>query len=114
METIKVIELSNRIIFVDDILTIYKKDEWGEYQKLNTDYYIKTKYGNILVSYSDYKKVKEYLLSLNESIYEELPKEEKKIEKMEFCYEVSDKMQNANNERFKDFINEIIDKVNGE
>ena len=47
-------------------------------------------------------------------IIEDTQKEDKKMEKMEFCYEVADKMQNANNERFRDFINEIIDKVNGE
>ena len=33
--------------------------------------------------------------------------------KMGFVYKVEDKNQNANNERFKDFINEIIDVVNG-
>jgi tagatose-1,6-bisphosphate aldolase non-catalytic subunit AgaZ/GatZ len=45
--------------------------------------------------------------------YNNYYKKDKKIEKMEFCYEVSDKMQNANNERFKDFINEIIEVING-
>ena len=59
---------------------------------------------------------KEYFKYLDRRIDERLsvPKEDKKIEKMDFCYKVADEMQNANNERFRDFINEIIEKVNGE
>ena len=42
----------------------------------------------------------------------EIIEEEKEIRKMAFIYKVDDEMQNGNNERFRDFINELIDAVN--
>lgn len=36
----------------------------------------------------------------------------KKIEKMAFMYKVQNPLQDGNNERFREFINELIDEVN--
>lgn len=65
-------------------------------------------------TYEVLKFLCKYDIKLNEEveIIEDTPKEDKKIEKMEFCYEVADKMQNANNERFRSFINDIIEVIN--
>ena len=77
----KVIKLTNRTIFVDDIISIYEEHKCSDYSKYS-DYYVETKYKNIPVDEYDYKIVQDYLLSLNEPIYEELPKKDKKIEKL--------------------------------
>ena len=124
----KVIELSRRIIFVNDIVSIYNEYKCGEFIN-HTDYYIETKHGRISVEEDDYKKVKEYLLSLNEE-KEDTPKEDKKIEKLEtykdrnndifldnLCYKympIHKDSLSFNEQVIVDKLNEIIDKINGE
>jgi len=113
-----VMQLSNRTIFVDDIVSIYEEHKCGEFQNY-TNYYIETKNGQISVNKSDYNKVQYYLLSLNEPIYEELPKEDKKIKPLNIAEIVDDELQglvksiNLCNKEIQDKINEIIDKANG-
>lgn len=69
----KVIELSNRTIFTDDIIQIYRDDDGYA----PTRFYVVTEHGAYKISLEDYKKVKEYLLSLNDEveIIEDTPKE---------------------------------------
>lgn len=57
----------------------------------------------------------EYVLKQEVEIIEE-PQEHKIPKKMSFVYKTEDDMQNANNERFKYFINAILDylEVNNE
>ena len=56
----KVIELDERIVFCDDILEIYKDTSY-----YSTRYYLITKNRTSQISYTDYQKIQEYLLSLN-------------------------------------------------
>jgi tRNA G46 methylase TrmB len=106
----KVIDLLNKIANVEEVP---KKIKYEGDIYIHTDNYCYfCKETNKILSqniYAEFSRLNDEI-----EIIEDTPKEDKKIEKMEFCYEVSDKIQNANNERFKDFINEIIDKLNGE
>ena len=117
METIKVIELHDRVIYVNDILQIYMK--FNNYEE-RYNYFIQTKYSEILGSIDDYKKVKEYLLSLNDEveIIEDTQKEDKKITKLDnniAYYEgIYQTCWNDKEVLLVSKINEIIDKVNGE
>lgn len=54
--------------------------------------------------------ISQRLLNEEVEIIEEEPK--KSIEKMGFIYKSDDDMQDANNERFRYYINEIIDSLN--
>lgn len=116
----KTIQLTNRIIFVDDIVSIYEENKCGEFQNY-TNYYIETKNKRISVNKNDYEKVRYYLLSLNEPIIEELPKEDKKILKLGMTYlkkidkdvSIAEKFSQAE-QAIVDKINELVDKANGE
>jgi tRNA A37 N6-isopentenylltransferase MiaA len=111
----KVIELSERTIFVDDIKEIYQETNFVPIR-----YKVITNNGDYRIDKEDYDKIQQYLLSLNEPIYEELPKEDnKKIEKLEI-YKITDKnisglrkSINVFNEDMLSKINAIIDKING-
>ena len=71
----KVIELTNRVLFLEDIIQIFE-----EY----THYYVCTKNGTCEITKNDYFKIKNYLLSLNDEV--EVIEEEKKIpEKLEMA-----------------------------
>ena len=96
----------NYCYFCKETNEILSENIYAEFSRLNDEVEIIEEPRDIEVCGSLFTK----------SEYDELAKsnEDKKIEKMEFCYEVADKMQNANNERFRDFINKIIDRLNGE
>lgn len=102
----KVIKLSERTIFVDDIEQIYQETNY-----LPIRYFVTTKNGAVRISKEDYYEIQQYLLSLNKPIYEELAKEDKNIEKLNEDY-YHDKPILINDMVHK--INEIIDKINGE
>lgn len=102
----KVIELTERTIFVGDIKQIYQEDNYCP-----TRYTVSTKNGDYRINKEDYYKIQQYLLSLNEPIYEELPKEYKKIAKIGKLNQVSDNKQHLNNYILRNKINEIIDKI---
>ena len=59
----KIIDLKDRTIFVDDIIQIYIERNYNP-EKYN----IQTTNGNYIVSKEDYIKVKDYLLSLNDKV----------------------------------------------
>jgi hypothetical protein len=115
----KVMQLTDRIIFVDDIVSTYEEYKCGEYTNY-TAYYIETKNKRISVKESDYKKVKEYLLSLNEPINEDTPKED--ISNLKWGeYVIKEDVKKCSEEDLRTYIslimenqNKIIDKVNGE
>ena len=111
---IKTNKLNNEVEIIEDIpKEIYFDEEDIKAEKEAMKKLSVEKKDNFYDYYKEDAPISKLYVN-NELQYDLTPKEDKKIEKMEFCYEVDDKMQNANNERFKDFINEIIDKVNGE
>ena len=123
----KIIELSDRIVYCDDIIEIYVENNYSP-----TRYQLKTTNGTYRITREDYYKIREYLLSLNDEV--KIVEEEKKIpEKLENEHEfysyaeyeekkneidkilyilkainlVEEKIGNLNNS-----INEIIDYLN--
>lgn len=118
----KVIELTDRVLFLDDIIQIYKEDNYCPIR-----YHIQTNNGTYRITSEDYNKIQDYLLSLNEKveIIEEEPRnievcgtlftkseydrltqigEEKKIpEKLPNKFHYTDEEEN-----FANKINEII------
>jgi hypothetical protein len=99
----KVIELTNRVLFLDDIIQIFE-----EY----STYYVATKNGTCKITKNDYFKIKNCLLSLNDKV--EILEEEKKIpeklywNKNDFTYPEGNLMS----EETADMLMEIQDKVN--
>ncbi len=118
MKTIKVIDLGDRVIFTDTIIGTYHQESYNN----RISYYVSTTNGIYSITKDNYNKINEYLLSFNE----ELPKEDKKIEKLDLsdwveitssedCKpEMLATLFNKNAIAFSSKINEIIDKVNGE
>lgn len=100
----KVIDLTNRLLFLDDIIQIYKESHY---------YYVLTKNGTYNIYESDYFKIKNYLLSLNDEveILEEKKTPEKITMRAESVGDVNNKIENLNINQItiEDKINEIID-----
>ena len=101
---IRIIDLLNKIangeepkIKYDNFILKYNKDEerFIDKDRLNSLYEI---------DFSELNDEVEILDNEDENIEE--------INKMAFVYHVEDEKQNANNDRFKDFINILIDEVN--
>ena len=63
----KVIDLKDRTLFVDDIIQLYIEEKYSPER-----YNIQTTNGIYLVYKEDYFKVKDYLLSLNDEVKEDL------------------------------------------
>ena len=72
----KVIDLDNRIIFVDTIISTFKKSNYDIYGKSYYNYYVQTTNDTYSISKDKYDEVNKYLLSLNDKVEIE---EEKKI-----------------------------------
>ena len=104
MKTIKIIDLLNKIADGEEIP---KKIKYNDDLYTHVDNYCYfCEETNEILSQNIYAEFSR----LNDEV--EIIEEEKEIRKMAFIYKVDDEMQNGNNERFRDFINELIDAVN--
>lgn len=103
----KVIDLGNRIIFVDIIKEIYYIPARTRGNSEN-EYFVKTTNGDYQISYAKYNELAKYLLSLNDEVeIIEVTPEEDKIPRVSLLDVKTDY-------KLKNILNEIIDKVNGE
>lgn len=99
----KVIDIGNRVIYINTIEGLYKND-------YSDAYYVETSRGDYKITKTIYYQLKALLLSLND-VQEDTPKEDKKLlEKLEMLPE----NEHYSNKVLYGKINEIIDKINGE
>ena len=75
----KIIDLNDRIIFVNTIISTYEEMKEDKYHQRYYNYYVQTTNGKYHISKEKYDEINKYLLSLNDEV--EIIEEEKKIPK---------------------------------